>query len=394
MLFIKTALLGQILGDRGQLVWRLWLNFSDGQAVIKYLPDTCLPNSEPEGGWLSLDNLQGFNLEDDWWQALELLDFSAEMGSLNFILYLQLACAEALAIFKKHDLYNELAIIGQNSPSAVPLPIITFFYGAANQENHLDFAEYLWLPSRKNRESCHTHLALAAKIDQELAHWLTQQNSTVAYSLNGAFLTTIKSSVKIFDGLSVATVKSGAQLGDDIVLGVRVGAGQLYNHSTGKYHFMADQLLHGSDLHAIFSDWQRQYHVAYLEDAVDIADEQSAQDLFQSLSTKMWLVANQSLAGDELLLRSALQKRDFNAIALNLKDFANLSHLFAFKALAAKHQLATALVSEPNNNQGSSMADLAVALGVDYVRFGSLIGRERAMKYNRLMDIEQKMANS
>ncbi|XP_045927045.1 enolase 4-like [Micropterus dolomieu] len=46
--------------------------------------------------------------------------------------------------------------------------------------------------------------------------------------------------------------------------------------------------------------------------------------------------------------------------------------------------------SEPCSD--ASLSDIAVALGLDYVKLGGLNGAERMTKYNRLISIEEELA--
>lgn len=103
------------------------------------------------------------------------------------------------------------------------------------------------------------------------------------------------------------------------------------------------------------------------------------------------------LIGDDLTvtnkerLRQALDKRAISGILIKLNQIGTLTETVETCVLAKEHNL---LVVPSHRGGGetndTSMVDLAVAVGGDFIKVGPTRG-ERVSKFNRLMAIEREL---
>ena len=110
-------------------------------------------------------------------------------------------------------------------------------------------------------------------------------------------------------------------------------------------------------------------------------------------------VAKTLIAGDDITstnpyrLQSALNNNVLNAIVLKPNQIGTVTEALAVAEIAKFKQLKIVVSDRSGETEDDFIADFAVAIDADYVKFGSP-SRERVIKYNRLLAIEQELSKS
>ena len=90
----------------------------------------------------------------------------------------------------------------------------------------------------------------------------------------------------------------------------------------------------------------------------------------------------------EQIKKIAREKNACNAVIVKPNQIGTLSETIDFVKYAQKHNLKTIVSHRSGETCDDFIADLAIAINADYVKFGSLSRGERTAKWNRLMKIE------
>jgi enolase len=91
-------------------------------------------------------------------------------------------------------------------------------------------------------------------------------------------------------------------------------------------------------------------------------------------------------------LQEGIRQGVANAILIKVNQIGTLSETMEAIQLARKHGYAVILSHRSGETCDTTIADLAVAVGAEYIKTGSLSRSERVSKYNRLMEIEEELS--
>jgi enolase len=106
------------------------------------------------------------------------------------------------------------------------------------------------------------------------------------------------------------------------------------------------------------------------------------------------------VVGDDLLatnlerVKKAIAEKACNAVLLKPNQIGTLSEFFAVTALAKQNDMKCIVSHRSGETNDSFVADLAVAVQSQYVKFGAPARGERVAKYNRLLQIASELAAS
>ena len=334
-------------------------------------------------------------------QAMIKLDGTKNKSQLgaNAILSVSLACARAGALAKGEELYEYIREIYdlKNPPyppllkgAIMPTPFFNIFNGGKHADTNLDFQEFMVIPVLKT--SFKEKVRIGAEIFHELGEILKKAGFDTDVGNEGGYAPDINSSIQALELIMAAVAKAGFSAGREIALGLDVGSSQLYNKADGKYIFKLDRAsFTAATLTGLYHEWFRKYPVIYLEDGLAEDDWSGWQKLNKELGAEVMLVGDDLFATNQERLRRGLKEQAANAILIKPNQAGTLSETVACVKLAQRHNYKIIVSHRSGETTDDFIADLAVAVGADYLKAGSLSRGERLAKYNRLMEIEENL---
>ena len=334
-------------------------------------------------------------------QAMIKLDGTKNKSQLgaNAILSVSLACARAGALAKGEELYEYIREIYdlKNPPyppllkgAIMPTPCFNIFNGGKHADTNLDFQEFMVIPVLKT--SFKEKVRIGAEIFHELGEILKKAGFDTDVGNEGGYAPDINSSIQALELIMAAVAKAGFSAGREIALGLDVGSSQLYNKADGKYIFKLDRAsFTAATLTGLYHEWFRKYPVIYLEDGLAEDDWSGWQKLNKELGAEVMLVGDDLFATNQERLRQGLKEQAANAILIKPNQAGTLSETVACLKLAQRHNYKIIVSHRSGETTDDFIADLAVAVGADYLKAGSLSRGERLAKYNRLMEIEENL---
>lgn len=310
----------------------------------------------------------------------------------NAILSVSLACARAGAMTQGKELYE---YINKNYELGIknyelPTPCFNIFNGGKHADTNLDFQEFMIIPEKKS--SFAEKVRMGAEIFHELGEVLKKAGFDTDVGSEGGYAPDIISSIQAIELIMAAIVKAGYKVGDDIGLGIDVGSSGLFNKESGKYIFKLDQANYSANtLVGLYYEWFRKYPIIYLEDGLAEDDWSGWQKITEELGDKLILVGDDVFATNLSRLRRGLKERVANAIIIKPNQIGTVTETIDCVKLAKKHNYKIVVSHRSGETNDDFIADLAVAVGADYIKAGSLSRGERIAKYNRLMEIEKNL---
>jgi len=309
----------------------------------------------------------------------------------NAILAVSLAAACAEAKAEKKPLYAYLAKFNleRQERFTLPIPLLNVINGGRHANWSTDFQEYLILPI--GAASFSQALRMGAEVYTQLRQILKQRGQPLTVGDEGGFAPAVETNEEPLELLVQAISKAGYQPGKDIALGLDVAASEffqdkVYELKKEKEKFSAEELA------AYYQKLAGDYPLVSLEDPF-------AEDDWQAFS-RFSAANNLQVVGDDLYatnlerLRRGLEEKSSNAILIKPNQIGTLTETMAVINEAKQHGWATIISHRSGETEDSFIADLAVAAGAGQIKAGAPARGERLAKYNRLLKIEEQLAES
>lgn len=322
----------------------------------------------------------------------------------NAILSVSLACARAGAISKNMELYDYVATSYelQSASYKLPTPSFNIFNGGKHADTNLDFQEFMIIPiespqsrprgsaSSRTLGVCFAEqVRMGAEIFHELGNVLKRAGLDTDVGNEGGYAPDITSSIQAIEMIMAAAVNAGYEPGKDVGLGMDVGSSELYNEKTKKYIFKLDNSNFSSNtLIGLYYEWFRKYPIILIEDGLAEDDWEGWRELTRELGDEMLIIGDDLFTTNVNRLRRGLKEKAANAILIKLNQIGTLTETIECVKLAKKHNYKIMVSHRSGETCDDFIADLAVAIGADNIKAGSLSRGERLAKYNRLMEIE------
>jgi enolase len=154
----------------------------------------------------------------------------------------------------------------------------------------------------------------------------------------------------------------------------------------GGTEYSAAQLL------ARYQQWQKKFPLISIEDAFAEDDWSAWKAAVPVLKKKSLLVGDDFFVTNVERLKRGIEEKAATAILIKLNQIGSLTETVEAIKMAQAAKFAVIVSHRSGETDDTTIADLCVASGAEYIKTGSLSRSERVEKYNRLMAIERELA--
>ncbi len=311
----------------------------------------------------------------------------------NAILSVSLAAAVAASVHEKKPLYKYLnQLYGKTElPTTIermPTPTFNVINGGKHGGGNLNFQEFHVLPSTKMRY--HDALELGTGVYDSLKDLLVKKNLVHSTGDEGGFAPNLDRNRDALDLLKTAVKQAGYKYGTDCFFGLDVAAEHFktdggYKVTDRKEGFTLSGLI------TFLSEIVRDYGLVYLEDPLEEDAWAGWQTITKDVGAQCMVVGDDLLATNPRRLIKAIETKSCNAILLKPNQIGTLSEYFDVIRISKENYFKTIVSHRSGETNDTFVADLAVAVQADYVKFGAPARGERVAKYNRLLEIESEL---
>ncbi|MDP3057663.1 MAG: phosphopyruvate hydratase [bacterium] len=340
---------------------------------------------------------------DDTMIKLDGTENKTNLGA-NAILGVSLACARAGAYAAKLPLYEYIAKTykfrsdssrgKQSRHYKLPTPMFNIFNGGSHADTNLDIQEIMIIPQAEISFS--EKIRCGAEIFHELKNVLSQHNLDTDIGNEGGYAPDIKSTIFAFDLVLEAIKRAGYIIGKDVCLGIDAGANSFYDKKEDHYVLKADGVSLSSErLISLYIEWINKYNLISVEDPLNEKDWIEWRKAFIRLKTAngdTMVITDDLTVTNIKLLEKAIKEAIGNAIIIKPNQIGTLSETIEAVKMAQEAGWKVVVSHRSGETCDNFIADLAVAVGADFIKAGSLSRGERLAKYNRLMEIEEEIS--
>ena len=128
-----------------------------------------------------------------------------------------------------------------------------------------------------------------------------------------------------------------------------------------------------------------------IEDGLAEDDWDHWQILTKELGDKIMLIGDDLFCTNEERLKKGIKNKVANAVLIKLNQVGTVSETIKTVKLAQKNNYSLMVSHRSGETTDDFIADLAVAVGAEFIKSGSLSRGERLAKYNRLLEIEENL---
>jgi len=307
----------------------------------------------------------------------------------NAILAVSLACARAASMHDEAELFQYInkTFDFDKKQMRLPTPSFNIFNGGKHADTNLDFQEFMILPLKN--VSFAEKVRMGAEIFHELGRVLKSGGYDTDLGNEGGYAPDIHSSVQAIEFIVAAMINAGYKPGVDIGLGIDVGSSELFSNDEKKYIFKLDRAHFTSgNLIGLYHEWFRKFPIISIEDGLEQDDWIGWREMTRELGKEMLLIGDDLFVTNKERLARGIKEGAANAILIKLNQIGTLTETIETVKLAQDNNYKIMISHRSGETTDDFIADLAVAVGAEYIKSGSLARGERLAKYNRLMEIE------
>jgi len=323
--------------------------------------------------------------------ALDGTETKEKLGA-NAILSVSMACAVASARAMQMPLYSYFQILMSkrftSSTQKIPTPIFNIINGGKHGAGNLNFQEFQVIPA--SNKPYHTALEIGVIIYNAVKQILLQRNAVHSIGDEGGFAPNLFTNADALAIIQEAIKGSPYTYGLDVYLGLDVAASHFFK---GKTYEIRDrqQPYSTNDFISYLQELQETYNLLLLEDVLDEDDWSAWISLTKTIGSQVLIVGDDLLVTNKKKLEQAIKEKACSAILLKPNQVGSLSEFLDVVALAKQHDFKCIVSHRSGETTDTWIADLAVGIAADYVKFGAPARGERIVKYNRLSQIADEL---
>lgn len=322
------------------------------------------------------------------------LDGTENKGRLgaNAILAVSLATAKAASNQLGVPLYRHLAdLFGESRADTLPVPQMNILNGGAHADNAVDFQEFMILPVGLGtfREA----LRAGAETFHALKKILGARNLSTAVGDEGGFAPELGSNEEAVKLLGEAIDSAGYESGKDIAIGLDVASSEFF--IDGKYQLAAEgRTMTPPEFVDYLEEWVNRYPIVSIEDGMAEHDWDGWSALTERVGSKVQLTGDDLFVTNASILQRGIDREVANSILIKVNQIGTLTETLNAIRLAHESGYRATISHRSGETEDTFIADLSVATRTGQIKTGSLCRSERVAKYNRLLRIEEELAEN
>jgi enolase len=314
----------------------------------------------------------------------------ARLGA-NAILGVSMAVARAVAAEREVPLFVQL---GSESSSTLPVPLMNILNGGAHADNSVDIQEFMVVPV--GFSSFAEGLRAGAEVFHALKKRLSAEGYSTAVGDEGGVAPNLGSNGEALDLILASIEAAGYRPGEDVALALDCAATELFDRATGEYDFSAsgEGRKSSAELVDMYADWSERYPIVSIEDGLDEDDWAGWKLLTERIGDRVQLVGDDLFVTNVDRLRRGIEEGVANSILIKLNQIGTVTETLEAIRMAAEAAYTSVISHRSGETEDTFIADLAVATDAGQIKTGSACRSERVAKYNRLLRIEERLADA
>ena len=309
----------------------------------------------------------------------------ARLGA-NAILGVSLATARAASESCDLPLYKYL---GGPNAHVLPVPLMNIINGGAHADTGVDIQEFMIAPV--GAESFRHALQMGAEVYHNLKKILNAKGLSTGLGDEGGFAPELEITRAALEIILEAITAAGYKAGEDVALALDVASTEFYEN--GKYNFEGKART-ASEMGEYYASLANDYPLVSIEDPLAEEDWAGWTELTASIGGKIQLVGDDLYVTNPKRLQMGIDQKAGNSILVKVNQIGTLTETLDAVDMAHRHGMSSIISHRSGETEDTFIADLAVATNSGQIKTGAPARSERVAKYNRLLRIEEELADA
>ncbi|XP_020929062.1 enolase 4 isoform X2 [Sus scrofa] len=188
----------------------------------------------------------------------------------------------------------------------------------------------------------------------------------------------------------------GLELGRNLHLAINCAAHELMDYSKGKYEVMMGTYKNAAEMVDLYVDLINKFpSIIALIDPFRKEDSEPWDSIYDALGARCYLIAGTASKSISKLLEDGnIGVLKYSGLIIKHTNQTTMSDLVEITNLMDSKKHIAVFGSTEGESSDDSLVDLAVGLGVRFIKLGGLSRGERVTKYNRLLTIEEELVQN
>lgn len=327
-------------------------------------------------------------------EKLIALDGTHDKSNLgaNAILAVSLAVSHVAAIDKNKPLYAHFKdiyedITGNEISSNLPMPMLNILNGGEHADNNIDIQEFMIIP--KGAQNIKEALRWSSEIYWNLKSILKADKLSTAVGDEGGFAPNLQNNEEAIKLIIKAIEETNLIPGKDIFIALDCAASEFYKNN--QYNLSGEGRLLSSES---FADYLEElvdtYPIISIEDGMDENDFEGWKILTEKIGHKCQLVGDDLFVTNKTIFQNGIEENLANSILIKFNQIGSITETLETIHLANTSNYKSIISHRSGETEDTTIADLAVGLGVGQIKTGAPCRSDRVAKYNRLLWIEEE----
>jgi enolase len=306
----------------------------------------------------------------------------------NALLGVSLAAAAAAANALDLPLYRYL---GGVNARTLPIPLMNLLNGGQHADNAVDIQEFMILPVGATRFG--DALRMGSEVFHTLRKVLKKRGLSTAVGDEGGFAPDLEANEEALALLVEAISEAGYKPGEEVALGIDAAASAFFEN--GRYHLRGEnRVLDSDELNDYYRGLVEKYPIVSIEDGMAEDDWEGWRKHTAALGSRVQIVGDDLFVTNTRRLREGIEARVCNSILIKVNQIGTLTETLDAIEMARRDRYTSIISHRSGETEDTTIADLAVATGVGFIKSGSVCRSERIAKYNQLLRIEEELGDA
>jgi enolase len=320
--------------------------------------------------------------------AMIALDGTPQKSALggNAIVATSCAVARAAAAERRVPLWQHIADLSDSRPG-IPAPMIQIFGGGRHAGNRIDIQDFLVLcPGAGSfAEACEW----TAEVYMAAASAMAQRGKLNGVADEGGVWPDFSANEEGLEALTQAIEAAGFKPSADIGIALDVAASSFF--SDGGYELALEgRRLSSAQMIEMLESWVDGYAIVSLEDPLAEDDDEGFAEITRRLGGRCQIVGDDYLTTSAARIAHAAGLGACNTALLKANQCGTLTELIAASNAAKALGWNAVQSGRSGESEDVTLSHLAVGLGSDQIKVGSMTRSERTAKWNEVIRIEER----
>ena len=243
----------------------------------------------------------------------------------------------------------------------------------------------------KEFDSFKEKVRVGAEVITSLRKILKGKGDVVSVGDEGGFAPQLGSNEEGLDVI-VEAIKDAGYSTEKVKIGLDSAASSFYKDREYNLRIAGkEKSLTSDEMISWYESLVKKYPIISIEDGLDEDDFVGFANLTAKLGDKITIVGDDLTVTNVRRIKMAVDVKAINSVLIKVNQIGTLTETIEAIQLTKKQGWIPFVSHRSGETTDTFIADLAVGLSCEYIKSGSLVRGERVCKYNRLMEIEEKL---